>query len=298
MECAKPCSNDADLRKHGQQEGHRPYGCLCGSRFGRLDVLTRHIKSKINSNPEHPCPHCDRYQGSRAFQRYDHLVQHLRTFHKLDQEAIVKLKRHGSPEINRGSPQQTQDPASAPPVIALAPIGQQLRDGFEPNVPNVIGQQFPAEYHLAAFQEPASHLPCPIRDCPLVDHLGFQDQQALDEHMLNIHQLMAVNNPSIQVQPAASFTYVPDPIMPMMNQGFDMQQELLTGYSEQPVYTAAADPLPNNMYFTEGVFRSDMSLGGCYYQNDINNANIFDTSAFDNSGFHDSSDSAFDFGIN
>ncbi|KAF2965064.1 hypothetical protein GQX73_g8524 [Xylaria multiplex] len=78
--CHTRCPNNAALRKHGEKEDHRSYGCVCGETFKRPDALGRHIASKNNVN-KFPCPLCE--QVPRAFSRADHRLQHLRTFHKI-----------------------------------------------------------------------------------------------------------------------------------------------------------------------------------------------------------------------
>ncbi|KAI0537008.1 hypothetical protein GGR58DRAFT_514078 [Xylaria digitata] len=80
--CHTRCPNNAALRKHGEKEDHRSYGCVCGETFKRLDVLKRHIASKNNVN-EFVCPLCEHDEVPKAFSRADHRLQHLRTFHKI-----------------------------------------------------------------------------------------------------------------------------------------------------------------------------------------------------------------------
>ncbi|KAI0857755.1 hypothetical protein F4860DRAFT_527619 [Xylaria cubensis] len=79
--CHACCRNNTALRKHGAKENHRPYGCVCGGAFARLDALERHIASK-NKVTRFYCPLCEQDE-TKAFTRADHLPQHLRTFHKI-----------------------------------------------------------------------------------------------------------------------------------------------------------------------------------------------------------------------
>ncbi|GAW14799.1 hypothetical protein ANO14919_042020 [Xylariales sp. No.14919] len=89
--------DNAALRKHGEKESHRPYGCVCGDTFSRLDVLKRHISSKNKVN-EFFCPLCER----DAFFRGDHLIQHLKTFHKIP-EGRIPEHFSANPSHNRPS---------------------------------------------------------------------------------------------------------------------------------------------------------------------------------------------------
>ncbi|KAI0555679.1 hypothetical protein F4679DRAFT_519466 [Xylaria curta] len=80
--CRTRCRNNTALREHGVKENHRPYGCVCGGTFARLDALERHIASK-NKVIRFYCPLCEHDETVKAFTRADHLPQHLRTFHKI-----------------------------------------------------------------------------------------------------------------------------------------------------------------------------------------------------------------------
>ncbi|KAI1480809.1 hypothetical protein F4774DRAFT_377211 [Daldinia eschscholtzii] len=44
--------------------------------------------------PPYPCGYCQRHQGAKGFHRLDHLVQHLKGFHKIDVED--KLPKQGT----------------------------------------------------------------------------------------------------------------------------------------------------------------------------------------------------------
>lgn len=70
--------------------------CKCGSQFTRLDALKRHAASSCAaaSPVKVPCPYCDRYQYS--YLRRDHLLQHLKRFHKFSDKAIEWHKSRGS----------------------------------------------------------------------------------------------------------------------------------------------------------------------------------------------------------
>ncbi|KAI0449995.1 hypothetical protein F5B21DRAFT_508668 [Xylaria acuta] len=93
-ECLAAFSNNSKLLKHGKDTRHRPYACDCGKTFPRLDALTRHLGSRaavpVTSNAEakYPCPLCTKYDGKKGFNRRDHLVQHLRRLHKIEEKGI------------------------------------------------------------------------------------------------------------------------------------------------------------------------------------------------------------------
>ena len=76
-----------ELEDHGKQHSHKPFGCGCGCQFTRSDALTRHLNTYSNGAPKYPCNYCKHHRGPNGFRRRDHLLQHLRGYHKLDAEA-------------------------------------------------------------------------------------------------------------------------------------------------------------------------------------------------------------------
>ncbi|KAK5636507.1 hypothetical protein RRF57_012219 [Xylaria bambusicola] len=75
--CGTRCPNHKALCQHAKEERHRPYGCICGEAFARLDSLTRHISSK-NGITKDSCPLC-----GKKFARTDHLNEHLKRRHQV-----------------------------------------------------------------------------------------------------------------------------------------------------------------------------------------------------------------------
>ncbi|KAI0550636.1 hypothetical protein F4679DRAFT_199891 [Xylaria curta] len=94
VECFAAFESDSQLLKHGRDEGHRPYGCLCGNLFSRLSTIKRHLNSKAAASTtssvvtKHTCPLCPEDGGEKSFNGHDHLLQHLRVFHKLSDKGI------------------------------------------------------------------------------------------------------------------------------------------------------------------------------------------------------------------
>lgn len=91
IECHQVMSCRARLQEHANSTQHSPFQCACGTRFARLDVLHRHIDSYDKAMPKFPCTSCKFHRGKLGFRRRDHLVQHLRGYHKLDQEEINQI---------------------------------------------------------------------------------------------------------------------------------------------------------------------------------------------------------------
>ncbi|KAK4443066.1 hypothetical protein QBC34DRAFT_478588 [Podospora aff. communis PSN243] len=72
----------------------------CNKTFSRPDALKRHLKSSCNANSESnihyraqagfTCDLCD--PGAKTFKRRDHLLQHLRVYHKMSEGAVERYK--------------------------------------------------------------------------------------------------------------------------------------------------------------------------------------------------------------
>ncbi|KAI1328093.1 hypothetical protein F5Y16DRAFT_398740 [Xylariaceae sp. FL0255] len=168
VDCLTRCRNNAALLLHGKQEGHRPYGCICGKRFRRLDVLDRHITCKNkDQSAKITCPHCS---NSKVFYRHDHLDQHIDHAHRGQQVSFP---------ANR--------PSEGPVPQAQAPVQPQLQLQPEPE---------PQPQHKD-FHTPI--LSCTEPGCDRFGVYGFYRQKDLDEHML-VHSLRRVdmnNQPSL-----------------------------------------------------------------------------------------------------
>ncbi|KAI8625892.1 hypothetical protein F5Y19DRAFT_466884 [Xylariaceae sp. FL1651] len=91
IECDQSFRTQGQLASHANSSKHTPFACSCGVKFARVDVLHRHIKSFSKISAQFPCTFCKRHQGKHAFRRRDHLVQHLRGYHKLESEEIDKI---------------------------------------------------------------------------------------------------------------------------------------------------------------------------------------------------------------
>ncbi|KAI1484776.1 hypothetical protein F5X96DRAFT_662900 [Biscogniauxia mediterranea] len=69
---------------------------MCGANFTRPDALRRHIACKSKSvTPQYPCRFCDRHLKDKAFPRRDHLAQHLKVYHRIEnkdaQRRVIEL---------------------------------------------------------------------------------------------------------------------------------------------------------------------------------------------------------------
>ncbi|KAK8006239.1 hypothetical protein PG991_012536 [Apiospora marii] len=90
-ECGEPFKNRTQQQAHGDNSQHSPFVCACGATFSRVDVLHRHIDGYAKEGPRFPCKFCKFHRGKHGFRRRDHLVQHLRGYHKFDDEEVGKV---------------------------------------------------------------------------------------------------------------------------------------------------------------------------------------------------------------
>ncbi|KAK6071888.1 hypothetical protein SCUP515_07672 [Seiridium cupressi] len=91
IECGEISPSRAQLQAHANLKQHSPFQCICGKKFARLDVLHRHFDSYGRDMPKFPCTFCKSHRGKLGFRRRDHLVQHLRGYHKFDLEEIYNI---------------------------------------------------------------------------------------------------------------------------------------------------------------------------------------------------------------
>jgi hypothetical protein len=80
--CGLEFLTKAAVNQHAKQTQHSPYRCHCGKTFSRIDVLSRHVQT-FQSSFRFPCPHCEKFAGIKGFVRRDHLIQHLRVYHRI-----------------------------------------------------------------------------------------------------------------------------------------------------------------------------------------------------------------------
>ncbi|KAH6680294.1 hypothetical protein B0J14DRAFT_578303 [Halenospora varia] len=86
-ECNEPFESRNLLDQHGTDSLHAAYKCQfpdCNSETTNHRDLHRHQLSHTSNVPRHSCPHCRKYRGENGFKRKDHLRQHIRNYHHID----------------------------------------------------------------------------------------------------------------------------------------------------------------------------------------------------------------------
>lgn len=85
--CEKRFDTLHKLGGHGIQAKHAVFLCPfegCRKAFDHTYSLRRHCEGHTGG-PRYPCPHCPKYRGQAGFKRKDHLTQHLRGYHHIDE---------------------------------------------------------------------------------------------------------------------------------------------------------------------------------------------------------------------
>lgn len=93
--CSAAFQTNHQLEEHSSATQHRAFQCTCGTTFGRLSTLRRHVAS--NTGARHPCHLCE-----KRFPRRDKLYDHLRDGHKLSARALKAVQNHVNNSL-RGS---------------------------------------------------------------------------------------------------------------------------------------------------------------------------------------------------
>jgi hypothetical protein len=86
-DCGEVFQSKRHANEHADKSGHAPYQCGapdCDSQFTREDSLRRHMTLHEDRVLRYPCPHCKKYKGINGFKRKDHLMQHMRGYHHIE----------------------------------------------------------------------------------------------------------------------------------------------------------------------------------------------------------------------
>lgn len=110
-DCKAMCPNNYTLERHAAKERHKAFLCSCGTAFGRLGSLNRHVTAK--DRPKHYCDYCD---SNKGFAREDKLIDHLRASHKFGEKAIAQVRSQARVQLQSNN--------LAPPTVATTGTGQ------------------------------------------------------------------------------------------------------------------------------------------------------------------------------
>jgi len=167
LECSLRFRNKSALNSHARQALHSPWVCKCGKTFSRLDDLKRHANS-YKRTTKHPCPYCSKFRDERAFPRKDHLAQHIRNYHHIEDDSA-----DGPPELYcchyKDCSYHTANRQFArrgPTLNSRSKLTKHLREAHN-----------------------ESPFPCPETGCHRVGSQGYFRKKDLIQHQKNQHPL-------------------------------------------------------------------------------------------------------------
>jgi hypothetical protein len=180
LECQEWFSSKAKLRRHANEAQHSPFGCSCGEKFSRLDALNRHMDSLGTGVPKYPCEICDRHRGMKGFRRRDHLIQHIREYHKRKPEEISSILI-----VERGRHR---------PVPVCPHLGCPSHRGYsffelhpnEQDKEKPFAKQSDYTKHMKDTHN-ETPFPCNVADCDRNGSRGYVSEKALIKHRKDKH---------------------------------------------------------------------------------------------------------------
>jgi len=151
-----PFKNRAALENHAKETHHRPYTCLCTEKFSRVDNLQRHI-STLRTPPVIACPYCH-----ETFPRSDHLLQHLRSYHRISDGGNENTSGKETKRTKRCAFVECVDHGE---FKSISDLTKHVRDVHD-----------------------ASPFPCRVSGCEKIGGKGYFRKRALLDHQEECHQ--------------------------------------------------------------------------------------------------------------
>ncbi|KAK1986035.1 hypothetical protein LZ30DRAFT_706900 [Colletotrichum cereale] len=181
VECEEKFRTNSKLREHANEAQHSPFACVCGKTFARLDVLNRHLDCLGSDLPKFPCQFCKRHRGKDGFRRRDHLLQHIRGYHKFEAEGkiddILPSRRgiHLAPPVCSypGCPQYRND--------SFAKLGPEEQQRTKP-----FASQSEYTKHMKTVHN-FTPFPCTVPGCNKTGSKGYVREKDLVNHRKKEH---------------------------------------------------------------------------------------------------------------
>ncbi|KAF4611365.1 hypothetical protein G7Y89_g15648 [Cudoniella acicularis] len=197
-ECQENFEDQQQLEIHTSSTMHAAYVCQfpdCGSESTRYSDLLRHQLTHKTNVPRYPCTHCRKYRGSNGFKRKDHLRQHIRNYHRIDdlpqgskffvfgcQAEACKYRWNGelrSPEQLANHMREHHQTLVY--VCKYAGCDRVGMNGFDTE--KLLKMHLKKE-HPAPYQ-------CPHSGCDRVGLKGWMRERDMVKHMKKVHEITA-----------------------------------------------------------------------------------------------------------
>lgn len=104
LQCKECFDTMTQLNRHGRDSKHAAIMCKCGATFGRNAELVRHLGPHRSTTPKFPCRFCTHHRGKDGFWRKDHLIQHIRAYHRITSENTADEDRQPRKNCRSGRP--------------------------------------------------------------------------------------------------------------------------------------------------------------------------------------------------
>ncbi|KAK7948073.1 uncharacterized protein PG986_008959 [Apiospora aurea] len=146
----------------------------------QVDALHRHIDGYAKDVPKFPCRFCKFHRGKHGFRRRDHLIQHLRGYHKFDDEEV----REACPTFKLGILQ--------PPTCPHRGCEFFRDDSFhkltltEKRSRRPFSTRSALSKHLKEVHK-QTPFPCDVEDCAKVGAKGYVREKDLMKHRAAKH---------------------------------------------------------------------------------------------------------------
>ncbi|KAN0099238.1 hypothetical protein V8E51_013013 [Hyaloscypha variabilis] len=183
-ECSERFPHKSALDNHAKQTQHGAYVCNCGVTFTRLDVLGRHIQT-FNRSKSYPCTYCSKFSGPEAFTRRDHLTQHLRGYHKIENSTESTT----NPQLLDSAGNAKASSLSCPHEDCMYHQGAMSTQTPSSNARNAhvsLRSQKDFTKHMRDVHD-ESRYPCDVLGCDRVRGRGFCRKRDLVKHQEDYH---------------------------------------------------------------------------------------------------------------
>lgn len=169
-ECAYVGKSQYEVQLHASRQGHTAFACThddCEKKFSRLDTYQRHQRTHREDAKRFPCKYCRKYRGSKGFKRRDHLTQHVRNYHHIDQDKPIETIHE-----RRWCPKE-ECPESRPTFTTY-------------NSPGAFASSKEWIKHMRTVHDD-SGFPCPRPGCDRVNGKGYFRKADLRAHLRKVH---------------------------------------------------------------------------------------------------------------
>lgn len=198
-DCGQDFGGSYLLCQHAQEESHQPFACICNARFSRPDTLSRHLRANDNGLPRYPCRYCRKRSGKNGFRRRDHLIQHIRGYHKFNpEEKIPDFHSYWNPPLTLTCSHKTCPSYREPSFHCLPRREQERTKPFDNRT------EYNKHMRRAHNQTP---FPCEVAGCGRVGAGGFITEKALINH----HKLKHTDGPAYVSKSDAGTEHCPWP---------------------------------------------------------------------------------------